>query len=291
LSFQGRFPSIPGIERIADSESPVLVLGEAGTGRSSLARTIHASSRRRDQILMEIDVASLPSDLFESELFGHGKGAFTGAERAQVGRIQRADGGTVVLDHVDDIPRRAQPKLLRVLSEKRLSPIGLDEVKVDVRFIAIGSTDLTQRVEQGHFRRDLFHRLEVLTLRIPTVWEQEDEIQDIVEVLLEDTRGRLGRPELRLAASALEWMREYRWPGNLREIRNVLERAAVLSESGILNPAPATLHDQPRTLVELEREEILKALAYTKGHQGKAAALLGVSRKALWQKRRRLGLP
>jgi two-component system response regulator HydG len=282
---------IAGVERAAASESPILILGEAGTGRSNLARSIHQASPRRDQVLVEIDVASLPSDLFESELFGHGEGAFTGADRTQIGKIQRADGGTAVLDHVEDLPLISQPKLLRLLSEKRFSPIGLEEMSVDVRFIAIGSNDLNARVEKGLFRRDLYHRLDILTLRLPTVSEQRDRLPEIVDRLLADLRNRLGRQTLRLTDNALGWMRDYSWPGNLREIRNVLERAAILSESATLDPAPPDEQDRPKALIQVEREEILKALSYTRGHQGKAAALLGVSRKALWQKRRRLGLP
>ena len=291
MKLEPLFPDISSVERAAGSESPVLILGEAGTGRSSLARSLHQASPRRDQVMVEIDVASLPSDLFESELFGHGKGAFTGAEQAQVGKIQRADGGTVLLDHVEDIPLYSQPKLLRLLSEKRFSPIGLDEVSIDVRFIAIGSEDLSWRVQQGMFRRDLYHRLDVVTLRLPTVWEQRDNIPKIIDRLIADLRDRLGRRELHLSESAMAWMRDYRWPGNLREMRNVLERDAILNASKILDPAPPNQGDRPQPLRQVEREEILKALAYSRGHQGKAAALLGISRKALWQKRRRFDLP
>lgn len=291
LDFYHGLLEISGIERAAVSESPVLILGEPGTGRSNLARIIHEASPRRDRILVEIDVASLPSDLFESELFGHGEGAFTGADTAQIGKIKRADGGSAVLDHIEDLPLLTQPKLLRLLAEKRFSPIGLDEIGVDVRFIAIGSKDLAWRVEQGLFRRDLYHRLDVLTLWLPTVAEQRDRVSEIVERLLADLRTRLGRPKLRLTERAIKWMGVYTWPGNLREIRNVLERTAVLTESSMLDPSPPDEQDRPRALVEVERVEILKALSYTRGHQGKAAALLGISRKALWQKRRRLDLP
>jgi DNA-binding NtrC family response regulator len=269
----------------------VLLLGEAGSGRSTLARALHRSSGRRGP-LVEVDPATLPAPLFESELFGHRAGAFTGAEGAYEGRVARAEGGTLVLDHVEEIPLAVQPKLLRVLAERRYRPLGGDERAAEVRFVAIGSETLPRRVRQGLFRQDLYYRLEVLACRVPPLRERRSELPRLVARVLADLAGRVGRPVPELSDRAWAWMLEHTWPGNLRELRNVLERALVLTAGGPLDPpAPPELAGaRPRPLAEVERDEILKALAFTRGHQGKAAALLGISRKALWEKRKRFGI-
>jgi DNA-binding NtrC family response regulator len=271
--------------------APVLLLGEPGSGRSSLARALHASSGRRGP-LVEVDPATLPPTLFESELFGHRAGAFTGADAAYEGRVARAERGTVVLDHVEEIPLAAQPKLLRLLAERRYQPLGGEERSADVRFVALGSESLPKRMRQGLFRQDLYYRLEVLACRVPPLRERRGELRAIVATLLADLATRMARPAPELAESAWTWMRVHSWPGNLRELRNVLERAMVLGGDGPLDPPepPELAGARPRRLIEVEREEIVKALAYTRGHQGKAAMLLGISRKALWEKRKRLGI-
>jgi DNA-binding NtrC family response regulator len=170
--------------------------------------------------------------------------------------------------------------------------LGGTERTADVRFLAVGPEDLPQRVEAGSFRADLYYRLEVLTLRLPPVKERAVDIPSLLHHFLEDLGERLGRPKLRLTAEARHWMGDYSWPGNLREMRNLLERTAILTSRETIDPEPPTAFEQkPRTLVETEREQILKALAYTRGHQGRAAQVLGISRKALWEKRRRHGLP
>ncbi len=283
---------LKGAERAGRTDSPVLILGEPGTGRSTLARALHAVSGRAGS-LVEVDAVTLPASLVESELFGHRRGAFTGAETSEEGRVARAEGGTLVLDHVEDLPLEVQPKLLRLLAERRFAPLGGSEREADVRFIAIGADDLGERVRRGAFRQDLFYRLEVLAFRLPALRERSGDVATICDQLLADLARRFARPCPTLAARSREWMAEYPWPGNVRQLRNVLERELILTAAEELAPEPPAGAGGPRpqTLMQVEREEILRALAYTRGHQGRAAELLGISRKALWEKRRRHGLP
>lgn len=293
----GEFPvlaeSLRGAERAAATSSPVLLLGEPGSGRSTVARAFHGASPRAAGALVEVDPGAIPSTLFESEFFGYRAGAFTGAERGSEGRVARAEGGTLVLDHVEELPLASQSKLLRLVAERRYAPLGGVETAVDVRFLAIGAEDLPQRVAREAFRADLFYRLEVLAFRVPPLRERRADLPAVLDHLLADLGERLGRPAPKLAPGARDWMLEHPWPGNLRQLRNVLERALILTGEGPLDPpAPAgSPGDRPRPLIEVEKEQIRNALAYTRGHQGRAADLLGISRKALWEKRRRYGIP
>jgi DNA-binding NtrC family response regulator len=285
--------SLRGIERAAATEAPVLLLGEAGTGRSTLARALHGASPRAAGPLVEVDPGAIPSTLFESELFGHRAGAFTGADRASEGRVARAAGGTLLLDHVEELPLSSQPKLLRLVAERRYSPLGGVETEADVRFIAIGSEDLPRRVARETFRPDLFYRLEVVAFRLPPLRERRADLPRLLDGLLADLRERFGWRELNLAPRARAWMLDYSWPGNLRQLRNTLERGLILAAGEPIDPAaPESPQEaRPRTLLEVEKEQIHNALAYTRGHQGRAAELLGISRKALWEKRKRYGIP
>lgn len=290
-------PSLQGVlqgaPRAAATDAPILILGEPGTGRSSLARALHAESRRAAGPLVEVDPGVIPAALFESELFGYRAGAFTGADRDTAGRVDRAMGGTLVLDQVEELPLAAQPKLLRFLAERRFAPLGGEEQQADVRFIAIAGDELPRRIDQGLFRQDLYYRLEVLAFRLPPLRDRRQDLPLLVEHFLADLGERFGRPRLQLSPAARSWMTDYSWPGNLRQLRNVLERALILQSGDLLAPEPPedAREERPRPLAEVEKEEILRALAYTRGHQGRAAALLGISRKSLWQKRRRYGIP
>lgn len=285
------------VARAAASNAPILVLGEPGTGRSTLVRQIHAASSRSTETLVEVDAAAIPASLFESEFFGHRAGAFTGADAAAPGRVGRADGGALVLDHVEEIPIGVQAKLLRLLSEGRFVPLGGGERKADIRFFGIGSHELPDRVRNGSFREDLYYRLEVVTLVVPPVRHRRQDLEATIEFFLGDLAERFGKSGLSLSERALGWMSKYSWPGNLRELRNVLEREVVLavtsaSQPAVLDPRPPVgAADVPRSLVEMEREQIQVALAFTRGHQGRAAEILGISRKALWEKRKRYQLP
>jgi DNA-binding NtrC family response regulator len=293
LDFPDLAESLRGIERAAATEAPVLLLGEAGSGRSTVARAVHGASPRSVGPLVEVDPGSVPSSLFESELFGYRAGAFTGAEQAREGRVARAEGGTLVLDHVEELPLPAQPKLLRLVAERRYSPLGGPETEAHVRFVAIGSEDLPRRVAREAFRADLFYRLEVLAFRLPPLRERRADLPAVLDHLLADLGERFGHPKAVLAPRARAWMLQHSWPGNLRQIRNTLERGLILAAGGPVDPPqPEGLPEsRPRPLLEVEKEQIRNALAYTRGHQGRAAELLGISRKALWEKRRRYGIP
>ena len=289
-------PSLAGVlrdaARGAATEAPILILGDPGSGRSTLARALHSASPRAGGPLVEVDVAVGPPSLFESELFGHRVGAFTGASTDRVGRVERASGGTLVLDHVEEMPLSAQAKLLRLVAESRYAPVGGDDLAADVRFMAIAAADLERRVESGAFREDLFYRLEVLTVHLPPLRRRRADLDALIDAQLADLGQRFERPGLELTPAARRWMARYPWPGNLRELRNLLERAVLSHRTTRLDPPPPRGGaGRPRSLAEVERREIERALAWARGHQGRAADLLGISRKTLWQKRRRYGLP
>ncbi len=286
--------SLKGAERAASTDAPVLLLGEPGTGRSTVARALHDASPRASGALVELDAGALPTTLFESELFGYRAGAFTGAEHGIEGRVARAEGGTLLLDHVEELPLAVQPKLLRLIAERRYAPLGGAEAAADVRFLAIGSEDLPVRVARETFRADLFYRLDVVAFLVPPLRQRRRDLPAIVDHLLADLAERFGRAGFSLTPDARAWILEHSWPGNLRQLRNTLEREAILAGAdGLLDPAPpeGTAEARPRPLLELEKEHIRRALAYTRGHQGQAADLLGISRKALWEKRKRYGIP
>lgn len=286
---------LAGADRAARSEAPILVLGEAGTGRTQLARALHAASGRSRGPLIEVDAGGIPSTLFESELFGVRRGAFTGADRTVAGRVELAQGGSLLLDRVEGLPIAVQGKLLRLFAESRYAPLGGTETAADVRFLATGPPDLAERAERGTFRVDLFFRLDVLSFRLPPLSARRADLPELIDELLADLSERIGRTNPGLTDRARAWMLAHPWPGNLRELRNVLERSLVASSPGTgpldPPPPPGARGDRPRRLDEIEIEEIRRALAYARGHQGYAAELLGISRKSLWERRRRYGIP
>jgi transcriptional regulator with GAF, ATPase, and Fis domain len=287
---------------VAVTDTPVLLTGETGTGKEVLAETIHDWSRRPGSFV-KINCAAIPESLVESELFGHTKGAFSGATMARAGRFVTANGGTLLLDEIGDMPLTAQAKLLRVLQDGTFEPVGSDRtVKVNVRVIAASNCDLAAAIAGGSFRADLYYRLNVFPLRLPPLRERREDIPLIAEEFLRGFALRTGRGPWSLSADTLERLSDYAWPGNIRELVNILERAAILSAPGTLTvelpPSIAATADEPaargwRTLAATEGEYIRAVLAHTKGRiygpQG-AAKLLGLKPSTLQSRMGKLGI-
>ena len=285
------------VRAVADSDASVLLLGESGTGKELVARALHWSSSRRAGPFVAVNCAAVPESLLESELFGHEKGAFTGADRKHVGLFAAAHGGTLFLDEVGDLPLAMQAKLLRAIQEKAVRPVGGAELlQLDLRLVTATNRDLVALVPEGKFREDLYYRLAVIPLRLPALRERAEDIPLLAEHFLRDAERRLGKQLAGYAADALAWMREYRWPGNVRELENVVERAAVLAAGPIVTLAdvrtefsvePAASALRP-TLDELERQYIRRVLDEVEGDKQAAAKILGVSVRTLQRKEKEL---
>jgi chemotaxis protein methyltransferase CheR len=295
------------IERVAPTDATVLVIGETGTGKESAIRALHALSTRRDAILVKVACAAIPESLIESELFGHEKGAFTGATQAKPGRFEVADGGTLFFDDVNTLPLGVQAKLLRALQEGELQRIGSNTLRhVDVRIVAATNKDLLGEVRAGRFREDLYYRLHVVPIRLPPLRERREDVPLLVQYFVEREAPRLGRLVTAVAADAMEELQTYLWPGNVRELRNVIERALVMSSGEVLRlPGPLRSDGAPARngngdevgtlpLAELVRrkkiEWIRAALAQSGGNQRRAADLLGLHRPSLTRMIRELGI-
>jgi transcriptional regulator with PAS, ATPase and Fis domain len=277
----------------------VLLLGETGSGKELLAHAIHAASARAARPFIGINLAAVPDTLIEAEFFGVAPGAYTGAERrGRDGKFKLADGGTLFLDEVGDMPLAVQAKLLRTLQDQEVEPLGSNQViKVDVRVIAATSRDLAALVDEGRFRADLYYRLNVLPIRVPSLRERPTDLPALSEALLADIAVRTGMPQRELDAGALQLLAVQPWRGNVRELRNVLEQAAMRTDhvrldaaafADVLPPqtgerraAPTPL---PRAIAELERHSIRSALEATGGNKVSAARLLGISRATLYEK-------
>jgi formate hydrogenlyase transcriptional activator len=301
---------LEAIDRVAPTPSTVLLHGETGTGKELVARAIHAASPRATRPLISVNCAALPESLVESELFGHERGAFTGALRDRAGRFELADGGTLFLDEIGDLPLAAQAKVLRVLQEREVERVGGSRmIKVDVRIIAATHRSLERMVEEGRFRQDLFFRLNVFPIALPPLRDRAEDIPALVDTFLARANAKLGFELGPPAESCLERLATYRWPGNVRELENLVERAAILSRGGRLEipeemlpeselevgPAPPIARIDPKfpTLIEQERQHILDALARTQniiaGPKG-AAQLLGINASTLRSRMRKLGI-
>jgi two-component system response regulator AtoC len=280
------------IRRVAPTPWAVLVMGETGTGKELMARLIHALSDRRDGPFVEVNCAAIPENLFESELFGHEKGAFTGAAAKRRGRFDQARGGTIFLDEVGELPETLQPKLLRALQEKRLSPVGADtEIDIDVRVVAATNRDLRQLVQEGAFREDLYYRLNTFEIVIPPLRERREDIPELVDFFV----GRYAPPGTHFSPPALDLLVKYAWPGNVRELEHIIQRTVTLTRANPIRPAdlPAEIRavrDERADstskagggrLESCEREEIIAALKAHDGVQTRAAAALGISERAL----------
>jgi two-component system, NtrC family, response regulator PilR len=302
------------IGRVARSQAPVHICGESGTGKELVARMIHESGARRDGPFVAVNCGAIPTELMESELFGHKRGSFTGAVADKKGLIQSAEGGTLFLDEVADLPLHMQVKLLRVVQEKAVRPVGESrEATVDVRILSATHKNLGDLVAQGLFREDLFYRINVIELRVPALRERSDDIVEIAEAILERLARRATTATPQLSAEAVQTLESYPFPGNVRELENVLERAMTLSTAGTITAdhirvrgtaraaaTEATVSTAPvapsgstaleSQLESIEREAIIAALEKTRYNKTAAAKLLGMSFRALRYRVKKLGI-
>lgn len=289
-------------EKLAGAATTVLITGESGSGKDQLARWIHEHGPRRDAPFLKIDCASLPAELVESELFGHERGAFTGAVERKQGRLEMAQGGTIVLDEVAALGSGLQAKLLRVLEERKFERLGGTEtLRMDSRLMALTNTDLGQAVAAGRFREDLFFRLNVLTLVVPPLRERRGDIAPLASHLVARLGPVHGRADASITAEALKLLESYDWPGNVREMKNAIERALVFAKSPQMEASdfpeivraagrPGAISGALKSLEEIEREAIKATLDATRYKIGQAADVLGISRKTLLEKRKKYGL-
>jgi DNA-binding NtrC family response regulator len=286
--------------KVADTPTTLLIIGESGTGKDHLARLIHELGPRRDAPFLKIDCASLPQDLVESELFGHERGAFTGAVERKLGRLEMAQGGTIVLDEVAALSPATQAKLLRVLEERQFERLGGTEtITIAARLIALTNSDLSRLVSEGQFREDLFFRLSVLTIPVPALRARPADILPLADALLERAARVHGRVGTALSEPVRHMLSAYGWPGNVRELKNSIERALVFSNGPMLTPQdfPESVQRADsgqgvalRSLDDIERDAIRATLEATHYKIGKSAAILGISRKTLLDKRKRFDL-
>jgi len=293
--------------RAARTDATVLIRGETGTGKELLAKGIHFNSRRKDRPFVTINCAAIPKELLESELFGHVKGAFTGAFSHKKGKIELAEGGTVFFDEIGDLPLELQVKLLRLIQEREIEKIGEGRpVKVDVRIIAATHRNLQAMIEDGAFREDLYYRLNVIPLEIPPLRERKEDIPELVEHFFRRACNKHNRPELRFPENLLSYFTNYRWPGNVRELENTIERLVVLARGPEITvedlPSQLRYQDSERdslhlelppqgiSLEAVERELILRALEKFNWNQTRAARYLDISRKTLIYRMEKYGL-
>ncbi|MCB9573460.1 MAG: sigma-54-dependent Fis family transcriptional regulator [Kofleriaceae bacterium] len=298
------------VDKVAGSGATVLVTGESGTGKELVARALHYAGDRASGPFVPVNCGALVESLLESELFGHLRGAFTGADRDKRGLFVAAHGGTLFLDEIGELPLELQPKLLRALQEGEIKPVGGTEpIKVDVRVVAATNRDLREQIAAGRFREDLFYRLAVITIDVPPLRSRRDDVAALARFFADGAAHRARRGRVELSAAAIAWLEAQDWQGNVRELENCLERAVVLASGDVIDvddvrprsaagaAAPrggaittATSLDAVPTLDELERAHILRVLELCENQKTKAAALLGINRTTLWKKLRQYGL-
>ena len=295
------------VENASQSDTPVMILGESGTGKELVARALHEAGPRRDEPFIKINCAALNQNLLESELFGHIKGAYTGADRDRIGRFEAANHGSIFLDEIGDLPLSTQVKLLRVLEEKRIEKVGDQKsIPVDVRVITATNRDLEKMMAEGEFREDLFFRISVFPIHCPSLYERIEDIPLLIRNLIEINNKRTGKQIKGISQEAMQRLMAYPWPGNVRELRNVIEYAFVLAQGDGLE-----LHDFPeKVLVDKsrknttsrspapgsdtgqlrERERLIQALKQSGCNRTRAAGLLGISRVTLWKRMKQYGI-
>jgi DNA-binding NtrC family response regulator len=300
------------IAKVAETDLGVLVRGESGTGKELVAEALHQRSARAARPFVAVNCAAISRELVESELFGHEKGAFTGADGRRVGKFEAAAGGTIFLDEIGDMPLETQAKVLRVLQERRLERVGGNQpIALDVRVVAATHRDLEAEVEAGRFREDLYYRLRVVTIELPPLRERRQDLPALAERFLTQVAERLGRPKKTLSAAALRALDAHGWPGNVRELRNVIEQAAVLADAPEIEAddiqvgrrrgpprgrAEAAVIDLPfaeakrQTIEEFERAYLVRALEAHEGNISRTAEAIGMVRQSLQQKLRELGI-
>jgi two-component system response regulator HydG len=291
------------IEKVAPTNSTVLILGETGTGKELVARAIHQFSERQQEPMLTVDCGALVETLFESELFGHVKGSFTGATATKHGRFELANGGTLFLDEITNIGPRIQGKLLRAIQEREIIRVGSSHpIKVDVRIIAATNRDILQEVKQGNFREDLFYRLSVVPIHLPPLREHKGDIAELADHFLERFKRKKKKDVNGISEDAMNALMSYHWPGNVRELESVIERAVVLTENETIMPADLMFFGgQPRSgtafpehelvaLEALEEQHIRRVLTATQGKKSKAAEILGIDRKTLRMKMAKYGI-
>jgi DNA-binding NtrC family response regulator len=294
------------IEAVASTDAPVLILGESGTGKELVANAIHELSARSDGPFVKINCAAIPENLFESELFGYEKGAFTGATETRKGKFAAACGGTIFFDEIAEVPLTLQPKLLRAVEEKLITRLGTHQpTKVNVRSMYATSRNLKELVASGAFREDLFYRINVVPITLPPLRERLEDIPYLVDFFVQTYAEQFSRGPLTVSSEAYSALLAYRYPGNVRELKHAIERAVIFAKNGVIelqhlpDEISATLSNTPclkerQTLQEsikcMEKTRIMKALAETSGKKQDAARLLGIGRKALWKKMRDYGI-
>jgi two-component system response regulator AtoC len=293
------------VAKVARIEAPVLVAGESGSGKELVARALHANSPRSSAPFIVINCGALPETLLESELYGHERGSFTGATGSRKGLLESASGGTVFLDEISESSLSFQVKLLRVIQEREIRKVGSNEtIRVDIRLIAATNRDLREMVRTNRFREDLFHRLNVFTIALPPLRERTQDIPLLVSYFLKIFTEKHGKT-VRLAAEALDAMKRYSWPGNVRELRNMLERAVTFNDTGVIQLEDLEFGDdvpgsvpvaRPQkvsvgtSLDQMEKDHIIRVLKETGGNKKKAAEILGIERRTLYNKAKRLGI-
>jgi DNA-binding NtrC family response regulator len=294
------------VDKVAQSSTSVILLGETGTGKELIAGALHYTSPRARNAFVRVNCATLPDTLLESELFGHEKGAFTGADKLRVGRFEQANGGTVFLDEVADMSLSTQAKLLRVLQEKEFERLGSNRtIRVDVRIIAATNKDLAREIEQGRFREDLYYRLNVVTVTIPPLREREGDIELLAAFFLRKFSHSLNKQIARIAPAAMHILKGYRWPGNIRELENTIERAVLMAETDVVTAEDLSLPFKPEVSDsqkvirippgglqwnDVEKELIIQALSMSGWVQKEAARLLGLTTRVLNYKIKSFGI-